>query len=89
MFHGFQNIQGWNCSVDETDALFHYGYSAENLSRKLKENEVLTDLLDGFDELKYRALMQSRKTRSERFPYEFMYESCVEEIEAVRLRQTW
>ncbi len=81
MFHGFQNIQGWNCSVDETDALFHYGYSAENLSRKLKENELLTDLLDGFDELKYRALMQSRKYRSERFPYEFMYESCVEEIE--------
>lgn len=81
MFHGFQNVQGWNCSVDETDALFHYGYSAENLSRKLKENELLTDLSDGFDEWKYRALMQSRKYRSERFPYEFMYESCVEEIE--------
>lgn len=81
MFHGFQNVQGWNCPVDEMDALYRYAYDAGNLSRKLNENKLLTELLNGFDEWKYRALMQSRKYRSERFPYEFMYESCVEEIE--------
>ncbi|MBQ6235364.1 MAG: hypothetical protein IJK54_05560 [Clostridia bacterium] len=81
MFHGFQDLCGWNCFPDETDALYRYRYDAENLSLRLRENELLADLMLQFDAQKYRTLLQSRKYRSERFPYEFLYETRAEEIE--------
>ncbi len=81
MFHGFQNLCGWDCFPDEMDALYRYAYDAENLSLRLRENELLAQLCRQFDGQKYRTLLQSRKDRSERFPYEFRYEACAEEIE--------
>ncbi len=44
MFHGYQSIIGWNCWANELEALYHYQYDAENLSLKLRENELLIAL---------------------------------------------
>ena len=81
MFHGFQQLQGWDCWPDELEALHRYEYLAGNLSLKLRENELLLALLERFDEASFRELLAHRKLRSERFPYAFSYESQVEEIE--------
>ena len=81
MFHGFQNQQGWTCWPNEIEALFRYEYDADNLGRKLRENELLLSLLDRFDADAFRELLSLRKLRSERFPYQFGYEIQTEEIE--------
>ncbi len=81
MFHGFQKERGWDCWADEMEALYRYRYSEENLNVKLHENRLLLDMLEDFDADKYRELLACRKYRSERFPYEFSYECCGEEIE--------
>lgn len=89
MFHAFQETQDWGCFTREMEALYKYQYSAENLSIKLHENELLLELLDEFDEAKYKELMDCRKYRSERFPYEFTYETQVEEIEGTANYVEW
>jgi hypothetical protein len=81
MFHGFQNIQEWDCWANEMEALYKYKYSEENLSIKLHENKLLLELLDEFDTEKYKELLACRKYRSIKFPYEFSYECKGEEIE--------
>ncbi|MBQ4425975.1 MAG: hypothetical protein IJM83_00025 [Firmicutes bacterium] len=81
MFHGFQRQQGWDCWPNETEALYRYTYDAENLALKLRENELLLAMLDRFDNASFRELLSHRKRRREKFPYEFSYESKVEEIE--------
>lgn len=81
MFHGFQQLQGWDCWPKETEALFNYRYNEENLSIRLRENRLLLELLDMFDQDKYREFLACRKYRAEHFPYEFEYECRGEEIE--------
>ncbi len=81
MFHGYQNIMGWDAWPNELEALYRYEYDAENLSLRLRENELLLSLLDRFDEDALQELLAHRKHRSEAFPYAFSYESKVEEIE--------
>ncbi len=81
MFHGFQHQQGWTCWPNEIEALFRYEYDAENLSCKLRENQLLLSLLDRFDADAFRELLSLRKLRRERFPYQFGYETQTEEIE--------
>lgn len=63
------------------EALYNYRYSEENLSIKLHENKLLLELLEEFDDDKYNELLTCRKYRSVKFPYEFSYECCGEEIE--------
>ncbi len=89
MFHGYQNLKGWDCWPDELEALYRYRYDPENLSVKLRENELLLVLLDAFDEDAFRELLSLRKRRSEAFPYEFLYESRVEEIEGTANYVEW
>lgn len=89
MFHGYQTVQGWNCSANEMEALCRYEYSAENLTLKLRENDLLLSLLDGSDETALRELMAHRKLRSEKYPYEYSYESKVEEIEGTATYVEW
>ncbi len=89
MFHGYQTVQGWNCSANEMEALCRYEYSAENLTLKLRENDLLLSLLDGSDEAALRELMAHRKLRSEIYPYEYSYESKVEEIEGTATYVEW
>lgn len=89
MFHGFQTLRGWDSWPDEMDALFNYRYDPENLSLKLRENELLCALLCRFDQDSFRELLGIRKYRSEAFPYEFSYESKVEEIEGTANYVEW
>lgn len=90
MFHGYQSITGlMSGAPNELEALFRYEYNAENLSIKLRENELLLDLLDRSDEAKLAELLSCRKLRSERFPYEFTYESKTEEIEGAANFVEW
>ncbi len=89
MFHGYQNIMGWDCWPNELEALYHYQYDAENLSLKLRENELLLALSDRFDDLALKELLALRKLRSMKYPYEFSYESKVEEIEGTANYVEW
>ena len=89
MFHGHQSIMGWNCWANELEALYHYQYDAENLSLKLRENELLLALSDRFDDSALRELLALRKLRSMKYPYEFAYESKVEEIEGTANYVEW
>ena len=89
MFHGYQFRQNWTCWADEMEALFHYQYHAENLCLKLRENDLLLSMLDHFDASAYQELLSHRKRRSEKYPYEFAYESKVEEIEGTATYVEW
>lgn len=89
MFHAYQLRQGWDCWADEMNALYRYEYSAENLALKLRENDRLLSLLDGFDAAAFRELLSHRKRRSEKYPYEFSYESKIEEIEGSATYVEW
>jgi len=89
MFHGYQSIMGWNCWPNELEALYNYKYDTENLSLKLRENELLLALSDRFDEFALRELLELRKLRSIKYPYEFSYESKVEEIEGTANYVEW
>jgi hypothetical protein len=81
MFHGYQNLTGWDCWPNELEALFRYEYNAGNLCIKLRENELLLALLDNFDNDSFRELLSLRKLRSEKYPYQFTCEVRTEEIE--------
>lgn len=81
MFHGYQTVEGWDCWADESEALYRYRYNAENLTLRMRENELLVSLSDSFDPAVYKELLSHRKFRSERFPYEYSYECKIEEIE--------
>ena len=81
MFHGYQRITGWDCWPNELEALYRYEYDAENLSMKLRENELLLALLDKNDPAALDELLAHRKRRSMMFPYESSFESMEEEIE--------
>ena len=90
MFHGYQNILGlMDGGPNELEALYRYEYKAENLSLKLRENELLLALLDRFDDSLFAELLSHRKRRSVRFPYEFSYESKTEEVEGTANFVEW
>lgn len=89
MFHGFQDQRGWDCWPNELEALYRYEYEAENLAFKLRENELLLALLEGFDGTLFCELLSLRKKRSEEFPYQFSYETETEEIEGTAHFVEW
>ena len=89
MFHAFQEMQGWNCHAKEMEALYKYRYEVQNLCIKMHENELLLSLEDSFEISKYEELLTCRKYRSEKFPYEYQYEACVEEIEGTANYVEW
>lgn len=89
MFHGYQSVMGWDCWPNELEALYRYEYNAENLSLKRRENELLLALLGGEDASALQELLAHRKWRSLSFPFEFSYESKVEEIEGTANYVEW
>ena len=89
MFHGYQQIMAWDCWPNEYEALYQYRYDAENLSLKLRENELLIALQDHPDPSALQEFLAHRKRRSALFPYEFLYESRVEEIEGTANYVEW
>ncbi|MBQ3938359.1 MAG: hypothetical protein II724_03345 [Clostridia bacterium] len=89
MFHGYQRAAGWDLGLNELEALYRYEYKAENLCVKLRENELLLTLMGGFDADAFSELLAHRKRRSIDFPYEYAYESKVEEIEGTANYVEW
>ena len=89
MFHGYQNLKGWDCWPNELEALYRYRYDSTNLGIKLHENELLLSLLDHFDDAALKELLSFRKRRNMERPYEFLYESKVEEIEGTANYVEW
>ena len=89
MFHGYQSIMGWDAWPNELEALNRYEYDAENLSLKLRENELLLSLLVHYDKAGLTEFLGHRKHRSEAFAYAFSYESKVEEIEGTANFVEW
>lgn len=81
MFHGFQMMNNESRFPNEMDALYHYKYSDENLSIKLLENRLINELIDNYDNDKFDELLSYRKYRYEKFNYDFMYETSIEQIE--------
>ena len=81
MFHGFQLLNNEKRFPDELDALYNYKYSDENLSLKLEENRIITELLETFEAEKIERLLEIKKYRYNRFYYEYHYEACIEQIE--------
>lgn len=90
MFHGYQNITGVMAGApNELEALYRYEYKADNLCLKLRENELLLALADRFDPEAFNELLAHRKRRSIGSPYEFTYETKVEEIEGTANYVEW
>lgn len=89
MFHGFQNLNGWDCMLNEMKALYRYNYDAVNLTLKMRENELLLSLLESYDLDRFNELVSIRKLRSIKFPYEFDYECRVEEVEGTANYVEW
>lgn len=81
MFHGFQNENKESRFPDEIKAVYQYKYTNENLSLKLKENELIITLLENFNQELFSDLLRLRKYRSVNFPVEFIYETKIEQIE--------
>ena len=81
MFHGFQKINNEGRFPNELDALYNYKYDDENLSLKLKENILITELLEHFEPTKFEKLLKIRRYRYNNFSYEYYYEASVEQIE--------
>ena len=83
MFHAFQSACGESRFPDEREAVFRYRYSGENLSAKLREAELIRNILEGAGNAgeAYRQLLSLRRRRAEDYPYEYAYEAGVEQIE--------
>lgn len=89
LFHAFQ-MENWAaCWSNEMEAIFQYEYSEESLSLKRRENRLLTDLVKDFQQEKWEEVLALRSYREKKFPYEFRYESCVEEIEGTATYVEW
>lgn len=81
MFHGFQTINNESRFPNELDALYNYKYTNDNLSVKLIENKIISELIDRFDIDKFNYLLGVRKYRFNNYNYEYLYESKIEQIE--------
>ncbi len=81
MFHGFQQDNNETRFPNELEALQKYAYSVDNLTIKMKENSLINRLVDRFDQTAFNTLLQLRKRRQREHPYEYHYESLIEQIE--------
>lgn len=82
MFHAYQNEQHDQRFPNEIEALFKYEYTNRNISIKLKENQILHDLVKhGFSQDKWDQFLSLKKYRSIHHPYSLRYESLIEQIE--------
>jgi len=81
MFHGLQLMNNESRFPNEITAIYDYQYSDENLTIKLEENKIIRRLLKCFDYEKLKYLLGLRKYRSNKYPFEFLYEAKIEQIE--------
>ncbi len=81
MFHAFQKQNGESRFPDEMEAPLKYQYHNENMTLKAAENRLIAKLMIDFSLEDYQKLLKYRKYRSTHYPYEYGYESSVEQIE--------
>ncbi len=81
MFHAFQKQFPNFKYPNEIEATRKYSYSADNLSAKMQENIILSEISVDFDMEKWMEFCSLRKYRLEKFPYETNYEIAVEQVE--------
>ena len=81
MFHGFQMMHKESRFPDELDALYNYRYEEGNLDQKIKENQLLCQLMTRFEESIFEEFLQIRRYRFDTYRYACRYEACIEQIE--------
>lgn len=81
MFHAYQLEQNELRFAEEIEGLMHYRYTPEYLQIRYRENVLLKELGEQFQEEKMQEFLSSRKMRKSQFPYEYQYETEVEAIE--------
>lgn len=81
MLHAFQNASGETRWADERAALVKYRYEAANVSARLEEADAMEKCLSEYAPEAFSRLLALRRARADRFPYEYDYESRIEQIE--------
>lgn len=81
MFHAFQQEQGEGRFADELQAAGRLCPTPELLQLCHEENRLLASLAGRFDPGMWGKFLSLRRTRQERFPYEYDYQCRVEAIE--------
>jgi len=81
MFHAYQMKNKESRFPNEMEALVKYNYSVPNLSVKMEENRLISNLMENFNEADFKSLLSLRKYRLLNYKYEYRYESAVEQIE--------
>lgn len=81
MYHGFQRMNNESRFPDELEAIIKYRYDKINLGYKLKENRLIIELINNFNIDKFNNLLNIMKFRYTNYPYEFIYETMIEQIE--------
>ena len=97
MFHGFQDLNGWDCKPNDLDLFIRMRIAQlreEGEKRHvpiiLRDSErLLLSLLESYDLDRFNELVSIRKLRSIKFPYEFDYECRVEEVEGTANYVEW
>lgn len=83
MFHAFQKANRNMRWPNEFREGLTYEYSVVNLSMKVEENNVLCDLYESFDELKFKEFLLRRYRRQNYFKRKYIYEVGVEGVEGM------
>lgn len=81
MFHAFQILQRESRFADEKIALIQYQYHLENLSIKLEEAKLMKSIIEDENIGLWSTLLSLRRYRYNKYPYEYDYESRIEQIE--------
>lgn len=81
MFHAFQIMNHETRYANENDALLQYKYDVENISLKLQEAELIRSIIETNDLSLWSQLVSIRGFRHQKYPYEYKYESSIEQIE--------
>lgn len=81
MLHAYQYSKQDERFADERSAMVKYHYDEINISTRLLEAELMQKCLIQDSPDDFNKLISLRKLRSERFVYEYDYESRIEQIE--------
>lgn len=81
MFHAFQKEQNESRFPNEFLGVINYQYDLTNSQIKLKENQILKELLSCFEPKLLTEFYKLRRYRKEYFSFEYDYETNIETIE--------
>ncbi len=81
MFHAFQQKNREKRYPHELKMLLEYRYDPEEIQIRIREAQVMKNILLGGKQADFGELMKLRKSRKERFPVQYGYESLTEQIE--------